>query len=609
MKNSIVYILFLALLNWTSSFAQLDSINYLEEVVLSDLKLYSSSEGNPVRVLKDSVLEENPPFLTSVLRFNSPLFFKENGPGMVSSASFRGTTASQTAVIWNGININSQLNGQTDFNTLLTTNYDNIVVRSGGGSMMYGSGAIGGTVHLNNDLRFNRGFRNKIRVNYGSFDTFLGSYTLSYSTEKLSLQLNGTRYNSNNDFIYPGTKKRNLNGDFEHTGANLALAYRPNNNYILKFYSNYFDGDRGFSGTLTAPSKSSYEDVNIRNLLQWSFYSGVFESDLRLAWLDETYRYYENREKASFTYGSAQTGVVKYDLGFRIAPQIKLTALVELQNTSGEGTNISEAGRKRGSFGLLYEHELQNFEYEISGRKEITDAYSSAFIYSASASYDVSASYGLRFNFSKNYRIPTFNDLFWYAGGNQDLQPETSLQAEVGQEVQLGALELEITAFVIEIDDLLRWVPGPQGLWKPENTKSVRNFGVEAVADWQKKLGDFQVDLTSTYAYTRTRDLNLKKALIYSPRHKATAAIAVGRGRFSAFYQALYTGSVFTSSDNAYSLDAYAVSNAGLEYDLLQPEKLTIGGRIENIFNTYYQNMPSRPMPGRSYNFSLTFKF
>ena len=84
--------------------------------------------------------------------------FKENGLGMVSSPSFRGTTAQQTAVIWNGININSQLNGQTDFNTITTRDYTSITVRSGGGSSIYGSSAIGGSIHLNNELTFKNQF-------------------------------------------------------------------------------------------------------------------------------------------------------------------------------------------------------------------------------------------------------------------------------------------------------------------------------------------------------------------------------------------------------------------------------------------------------------------
>ena len=80
---------------------------------------------------------------------------------MVSSPSFRGTTAQQTAVVWNGININSQLLGQTDFNTVSTRGYNSIAVKAGGGSVVYGSGAIGGTIHLNNDLKFKKTFKNR----------------------------------------------------------------------------------------------------------------------------------------------------------------------------------------------------------------------------------------------------------------------------------------------------------------------------------------------------------------------------------------------------------------------------------------------------------------
>ena len=109
MKNKELYILLLGLLCILPANSQNDSINRLEEVRLSDVKLFMNSEAQQVLVLKDSTLKANDPLLTSLLKFNSPIYFKENGYGMVSSPSFRGTTASQTAVIWNGININSQV--------------------------------------------------------------------------------------------------------------------------------------------------------------------------------------------------------------------------------------------------------------------------------------------------------------------------------------------------------------------------------------------------------------------------------------------------------------------------------------------------------------------
>jgi iron complex outermembrane receptor protein len=67
--------------------------------------------------------------LTALLLANTAVYFKENGPGMVSSPSFRGTSAQQTAVIWNGLNINSQLNGQTDFSTVNARDFNQVSVR------------------------------------------------------------------------------------------------------------------------------------------------------------------------------------------------------------------------------------------------------------------------------------------------------------------------------------------------------------------------------------------------------------------------------------------------------------------------------------------------
>ncbi len=207
MKKQVFYIFSLLALCSNFAFGQLDSINYLDEVVLSDVRLYQNSGGNRLQVLKDSTLEQNEPVLSNLLKFNSPIYFKENGPGMVASAAFRGTTASQTAVVWNGININSQFTGQTDFNTILTSGYDRIVVRSGGGSVLYGSGAIGGSVHLNNDLDFGRGFKNELQLQAGSFSSFFGNYKTEYSSEKTSVQFGLSRYSSDNDFKYLGYRK------------------------------------------------------------------------------------------------------------------------------------------------------------------------------------------------------------------------------------------------------------------------------------------------------------------------------------------------------------------------------------------------------------------
>ena len=136
-------------------YSQKDSVVVnLEAFSLSFSKVNDFSKGYSSILIFDSLVARNINSLTDVLKFNSFIYFKENGLGMVSSPSFRGTSASHTAVIWNGINIKSQLNGQIDFNAISANSYNNITVRSGGGSVLFGSGAIGGTIHLDNLVEF-----------------------------------------------------------------------------------------------------------------------------------------------------------------------------------------------------------------------------------------------------------------------------------------------------------------------------------------------------------------------------------------------------------------------------------------------------------------------
>lgn len=188
--------------------AQADSTQVLKEVIISDSQLQRFSNTQSVLQLTDSILQKNLVSLTNLLNYNSVIYFKENGFGMVASPSFRGTSAQQTAVIWNGININSQLNGQTDFNTITTKDFNAITIRAGGGSSLYGSSAIGGSIHLLNTLSFEKRIENTLQMRYGSFNTFGASYKIEHASEKISTQISLSRNSSVNDYKYLDTNKK-----------------------------------------------------------------------------------------------------------------------------------------------------------------------------------------------------------------------------------------------------------------------------------------------------------------------------------------------------------------------------------------------------------------
>ncbi len=137
------------------AYTQDNHSNELEEIVLRGNFSSALNGGYSMEVISDSILRSSYESFGNLLQNNSNLYFKQNGNGMVSSISLRGTGASRTGIYWNGIPINSSLNGQTDFNTLFANGFDNVEIRRGGGSVLFGSGAIGGAINLSDQVLFN----------------------------------------------------------------------------------------------------------------------------------------------------------------------------------------------------------------------------------------------------------------------------------------------------------------------------------------------------------------------------------------------------------------------------------------------------------------------
>jgi len=614
------YIFVISFLITLSCLAQNDSITRLEEIVVSDIKISKFSEGYRVLKISDSTIRNNDVSLTSLLRYNSTIYFRENGVGGTSSASFRGTSASQTAVIWNGININSQLNGQTDFNTVAINNYDNISIRSGGGSVQYGSGAIGGSVHLNNDFKFNTHFSNLFRVSYGSFNTSKATYKVRYGTEKVYADLGVDYVNSDNDYKYLGTTFRNQNGEFRNLNLNANFGIFLSDNNLLKIYHNTFLGKRNFSGilsgTVISPSNDGYRDTNSRSLITWKYYNNSYTSKLSIGHLHEFYRYFDDNQSDDYDFGKSNNIFAKYDFLYNFNKDIELNAIADYSFIQGEGTNFGGAeDRDIFSGVLLYKHTVsKKINYGVNIRQEISDAYDSPLLVAIDAKYIPSKYYTIKINGSKNYRIPTYNDLYWVGPGglgNQDLKPETSLQAEIGQEVSYENISLSLNAYYIKAKDLIQWQPISNGVWSPKNVNEVESYGIETGVTYKKEWNTHALVLQNNYAYTISEDKEKGKQLIYVPFHKMTSSISYNYRRFSAFYQFLYNGSVFITTDNTREIDMYDVSNLGLIYTYFKSsnKEFAIDFKINNLYNKKYQNVGFRPMPNRNYQFQLTFKF
>jgi len=609
MKKRRYTILFLLSVLWQAA-AQDLPVQNLDEVVVSDIRLKVYADGHKVTVLQDSTIKRNGLFLTSLLGFNSNIYFRENGFGMVSSPSFRGTNASHTAVVWNGININSQFNGQVDFNTVNPFNYSSVAIRSGGGSVQFGTGAIGGSVHLNNDLKFEKHLDHQVFMGYGSFDTRSINYNNSFGTGGWCSSI-GVNYNSSeNDFQYLETDERNNNGEFEHLNLNANAGYILNDKNVLRLYHQSFIGDRNLSGNLVAPGRSRYEDKQYRTQLEWSNFGKKTVSRLKVAHLHEAFKFYENKDSDRFSDGRVTTLLARYAVDVKLTDAFRLNSFLEYNNFSANGSSFGTPQRNDLALTAVLKHSINTkTRYNLSLRQDVSSDFSAPLVFAWAGSYDFGKRYQVQLNASRNFRMPTFNDLYWRPGGNLDLVPEQSYQFDLGHQFQFNELSINLNTYYIATEDMIRWLPSTNGFWQPTNVDAVQIYGAEAELAFTTSIGKNQkIDFSTNYAYTVSEDKATQKQLIYVPFHRGNASVAYSIAGLGLFYQHLYNGPVSIIGGE---LEGYQVANTGLTYTLKTQGGLQyrFGLTVNNLFNTYYENIALRPMPNRNIQTQVVLNF
>jgi len=597
-------------------------VEQLDEVLLPSSKLRTYSVGFKITKFNDSILKSNHQSLSALLQSESSIYFKSYGVAMLSSPSFRGTGSSHTAVLWNGIPVNSTLNGQTDFNMINSVSIDEMTVRAGGGSILFGSGAIGGSIHLKNNVDFNTQTSHHLLTSYGSYNTYKVNYRFKSSTDKMFTQVGFGRMSSDNDYEYWDSGTYNNNGDFFNNNLNAVFGFRLSDAHLLSLFLDGTMSERGLSNTLTAPSESKQDDENYKLLLEWKYTKNRLTSILKLAYLYDQFTYFAKRSSPDlYSVGDSKNSLFKYQLDYKISPKIKVLSGIDFSHNKGDGDSLDAVNRTSYSLYSMLNHRVSHrFQYDISARKEYSNTFDIPFLFGVDAAYK-KGDFVYKINASKNYRVPTFNDLFWAVLGNPDLKPESSTQGEFGLEYTKKGLQATVNTFYIASKDLIKWSPnnsvdvqngagGGVGAWTPKNIYKAVNYGIELGLKTPFSILNSQFLSQVNYSYTIAEDVEKKKQLMYVPKNKLNYKLSVHSKGVSGFYHLLYHGKSYTTTDNSYFVTAYALHNIGLNYTLKGFNKLqpVLGLQVNNILNKEYAVVGYRPMPGINYQFQIQIK-
>ncbi|MFC5408270.1 TonB-dependent receptor plug domain-containing protein [Larkinella bovis] len=566
--------------------------------------------------------------LTDVLTYTTPIAFKVYGAGQATSASFRGTSANHTAVLWNGININQPSLGQTDFSTLPVAGFDRLAVQYGSSASAVGSDAVGGSILLVGNPQWQQpGLTVSVGQQLGSFRNF-GTQT-------------GLRY------VTP------LRNNWQLAGKTFLYVTPLNNDYPYRERGHYFVEQS------TTRQKGFIQDLYFKNRKNQQISANIWlsDNDLIITPLDTVVREQTRTQAYRFlsTYESDQLTIrlgffrdkLDYARGnFRNPSRSETDRLISRIEKEWDfgvrtGTLSFRVGAEwshywmrvdgytrplmeenRADFYALLRLQLARWLLSANLRQAFVSRFDPPITPSVGAEYTVTQTTKSKLtakgSVGRSYRVPTLNERYWKDLGNPNLRPEDGFNLEAGVSGRWEPdpairLTSEATVFRNRIDNWSYW--NPEYGYRVENLQLVIARGLEWAGTLQYTTSGWQTGLTLGYALTRSSQQKaynvyaqdiIGKQLVYVPVHtgRLSAYLARGKSRLTVLSQ--INSRRYITFDNSQYLRGFVVTTILLETQVkFGPVESRLQGQVNNLFDTVYLNVKRNAMPGRHFALQL----
>ena len=646
-----ITILFCAVVHFGSLWGQnADSLRTIEvdEIVVRSARSLRDI-GVQKSILNEAVLKENlAATMAEVLAQNSTIFIKSSGRASLSTASLRGTAPSHTSVSWNGVELGSPMLGMADFSLIPSYFVDGSEIYHGATSVNVAGGGLGGAVALSTQAPTSQGFDIQYIQNIASYSTHDEFVRLGYSGRRWSTSTRVLNSASQNDFPYINYDKVGHPLEYNkscgyhdiHLLQELFANGKRGGKWSLKAW--YTDSSRGIpklsvdyrDDDLT---KAWQEEKSLRSVGEWRRSWGGLRLSASGGYNIDNLHYIYQFSKGG---GAIQRAVDSRSLTvhtfaglsaeWSIGNRLMLAGQLGGRYYSVDSEDVAPlipvgfvASRKElSSFFSARWKPLDWLGVAASLRDEWRDGVMSPAIPALFVDVTLVERWGLIVSgsASRNYHHPTLNDLYFVPGGNPDLQPEEGTTFDLGAEstIRKGALKVsaKATLFRSDIVNWIMWTPTIKGFWTPENIAAVRSEGVESRASINYRISEHtNVSFNAIFAYTLSENndpqsANYGKQLPYIPRVSSSAGIHIAHNSWEAdlknrYYSDRYTSYSGTSFGGGV-VPAYAVSDFSVGHTF-EGNKVRFKVRLEvnNLLNTTYQSVLSRPMPPRNYALSV----
>lgn len=562
------------------------------------------------------------------------VYFRNYGNEQLSSMAFRGTSASHTAVLWNGMNINSPTLGQTDFSLFPSYLLEEVSLQYGTASSLYGSDALGGSVLLGQRKpEFEKSTALNFHTQAGSFGRYFTGGKLQRSNERWVVRTKVMYRSIENNFRYyspaVGRTKRQNNAAVTTYGADQQIHYKISNTKWISFEGLLTYNHREIQPPVTNTSADeTLQDKNAR-------FSLSYQGDHRAGQVFTSVGYITNNQLyhgpsgASQTLSNQVTTIINVDRSVGHASSFRYGVNASMFTANSDGYGKQKRENRYDGFVSFSHWFVPNWNVNVNMRQSLYARRYAPFSPSLGTLLKLITgevhTVSVRSQASRGYRVPTLNDRYWTPGGNPDLKPEDARSIEGGitwrAEKKQHRIETELTGYKTKVDQWILWMPTNEGVWSPSNLQKVKTAGIEISLKYFLTKENFKIQSGLNYSYTRSKNLNglsssdretINKQLPYVPYHLSNGYLKVSIKNWTGEAHTRFAGLCYTSLDNnpRQIVKGYITLNGSLSRKIdFTKCSIEVKGEINNILNTYYENMTNLAMPGRNYTLNLLFNF
>ncbi|HFC00990.1 MAG TPA: hypothetical protein ENJ53_09325 [Phaeodactylibacter sp.] len=605
---------------------QTDTLLSIPEIKVTTTKI----RNHPIGTLSKTWNASNTATLLAsnvaeLLNNESSIFIKNYGAGSLSTSSIRGGSAGHTLVLWNGLPIQSPMLGVLDLSLLPMNSSEEIILQKGGNTALWGSGAIGGVIALNNLPDFNNNTFTSSSIQIGSFGNTAQRFKIGLGNEQVQFVTKVSHQEAKNDFDYFVAsnlpRRTQTNARFSQQNILQDVYWKINkNNTLTSHFWQQFSTQQIPPHLAQNKSEAHQKDQSTRAILDWQQTRNALILQGKLGFFKENQNYFDDasglKTNNRFT---TFTGEINGQLFWKNKHQFFVAASHFYTQAKSDGYEGAPTENKTA---LLFSYRLQQYNYKIqtSIREEYVDGRLVPFVPNVGVDYQLFPWLKIQSKVSKNYRLPTLNDRFWRGAGNENLLPESGWSEELTLTTHWKnknyTCVFSVTGFNRNIKNWILWSPkGGSFFWSPDNIAKVWSRGLEphfAFTFFTKKINiklDTGLDYilsTNQIAITIPR-IAEGSQLYYTPEIQGFANINLEWKRFYFFYQHQFTGEVKGFNK---MLPSYHVGNIRIQYFTKKTKcKTIVFAKINNIWNKDYRVIERRAMPPIHYQFGINFIF